>query len=213
MVDGLLALRDAAAQGHDAPEDRIDALKVMSGLLWPLVGWALPPPTAPQNDSEIDTYRHNLAHALLALGFSALGSGLNDLNFGHAPLLLSPSVARRVRGGGLDSWQYRIVVLEHCHFLRGICGKEHVAFEKVADTVGSSIDTLHDWEKNIPEVLRDATSQRLADARERGAEVRARLPHTSTKMTPEKFADLHVAVIVATLAKAFNATRRNKTGG
>jgi hypothetical protein len=73
---------------------------------------------------------------------------LYALNFGQATGLCLPS-ARRRQGQPYDIDRWRVLAICHVYLLIGQGMKKCAALEKVASSLGQSVETLRDWEKAL----------------------------------------------------------------
>jgi hypothetical protein len=79
-------------------------------------------------------WRFPLRHALFAL------------EHGEVDELVKPSKIRR-QGRPVALYQWKLLALSHVHFLMGKGLKKYRALEKIAQSVGQSVETLRSWEK------------------------------------------------------------------
>jgi len=79
-------------------------------------------------------WRFPLQHALFAL------------EFGEIDELVKPSEIRR-QGNPVALFRWKLLALSHARFLMGKGFKKYKAMEKVAQSIGQSVETLRSWEK------------------------------------------------------------------
>jgi len=79
-------------------------------------------------------WRFPLRHAMFAL------------DFGEVDELVRPSAIRR-QGNPVALYRWKLLALSHIRFLMGKGLKKYKALEKVAQSVGQSVETLRSWEK------------------------------------------------------------------
>ena len=79
-------------------------------------------------------WRFPLRHAMFAL------------DLGEVDELIKPSAIRR-QGNPVALYRWKLLALSHTRFLMGKGLKKYKALEKVARSVGQSVETLRSWEK------------------------------------------------------------------
>jgi hypothetical protein len=79
-------------------------------------------------------WRFPLQHALFAL------------DLGEVDELVKPSKIRR-QGSPVALYRWKLLALAHARYLMGKGLKKYKAMEKVAESVGQSVETLRSWEK------------------------------------------------------------------
>jgi hypothetical protein len=222
LLDGLLYQRDCAASGKATEADYADALKLLKGVIWTAASWALPSPRAPADGAQIESYRVQLGSALLALGFSDIGWALHAWNFGSIQPVLRPS-RRIVRGAGYTAWVARVILIGEANFLRGLLSNKRIAYDRLVEAqfveaespdgsqIEITLENLIDWEKSVPPQL-NAESYFAARRRD-GAAMRTKLLEPDTAITPEQFADAHIACNSAAVIEAYRTAMRDKDYG